>query len=171
MKPLLETKIGLLHIDRLFSCPLFNTIKLSLGQRIRKGPMPIECCPSPAIKKYSTGIDAQAGSQLQRGLDWEATGRKTTWYIISKSFFIDGHENREREIETGIPQGSPVSPLLFLIYISGVFDQLTKTCPLVTSLSCIDDLEFIASGSSVKDVGKALEKVAKTVIEWGHGTR
>ena len=80
---------------------------------------------------------------------------------------IDGYENREREIETGIPQGSPVSPILFLIYISGVFDQVTETCPLVTSLSFIDDLGFIASGSSVKEVGKALEKVAKTVIEWG----
>ena len=80
---------------------------------------------------------------------------------------IDGYENREREIETGIPQGSPVSPILFLIYISGVFDQVTKTCPLVTSLSFIDDLGFVASGSSVKEVGKALEKVAKMVIEWG----
>ena len=78
---------------------------------------------------------------------------------------IDGHENREREIETGIPQGSPVSPILFLIYISGVFDQVTKTYPLVTSLSFIDDLGFIALGSSVKEVGKTLEKVAKTVIE------
>ena len=80
---------------------------------------------------------------------------------------IDGHESRERKIETGIPHGSPVSPILFLIYISGVFDQVTKTCPLVTSLSFIDDLGFIASGSLVKEVGKALEKVVKTVIEWG----
>ena len=38
---------------------------------------------------------------------------------------------------------------------------------LPTSLSFIDDLGSIASGSSVKEVGKALEKVAKTVIEWG----
>lgn len=80
---------------------------------------------------------------------------------------IDGHENKEREIETGIPQGSPVSPILFLIYISGVFDKVSETSPLVTSLSFVDDLGFIASGSSVKEVVKLLENVAKAVLEWG----
>ena len=80
---------------------------------------------------------------------------------------IDGHNNKEREIETGIPQGFPVSPILFLIYISGVFNKVSETSPLVTSLSFINDLGFIASGSSVKEMIKALEKVAKEVIEWG----
>lgn len=47
---------------------------------------------------------------------------------------IDGHKNREREKETRIPQGSLVSLTLFLIYISGVFDQLTKTCPFIICL-------------------------------------
>ena len=38
---------------------------------------------------------------------------------------------------------------------------------MVTALSFVDDLGFIASGSSVKEIVKALEKVAKEVIEWG----
>lgn len=80
---------------------------------------------------------------------------------------IDGHENKEREIETGIPQGSPVSPILFLIYISGVFDKLTEISPPVTSLSFVDDLGFISSGSSVKDIAWILEIVARMVLEWG----
>lgn len=80
---------------------------------------------------------------------------------------IDGHDNKERDIETGIPQGSPVSPILFLIYISGVFNNVAETRPLVTSLSFVDDLGFIASGSSVKGIVKTLEVGAKTVLEWG----
>ncbi len=80
---------------------------------------------------------------------------------------IDGHDNKERDIETGIPQGSPVSPILFLIYISGVFNKVSEASPLVTSLSFVDHLGFIASGSSVKEVVKTLEEIACTVLEWG----
>ena len=80
---------------------------------------------------------------------------------------IDGHDNKERDIETGIPQGSPVAPILFLIYISGVFNKVSEKSPLVISLSFVDDLGFIASGSSVKELVKTLENVAKVVLEWG----
>ena len=80
---------------------------------------------------------------------------------------IDGHENSEREIETGISQDSSASPIFFLIYISGIFEKVTKICPLVTFVFFIDDLTFIALGSSVKKMGKTLEKVAKMVIKWG----
>ena len=62
---------------------------------------------------------------------------------------------------------SRVSPILFLIYISGVFNKVSETSQLVTSLSFVDDLGSIALGSSVKEVVKALGKVAKTVLEWG----
>ena len=80
---------------------------------------------------------------------------------------IDGPNNKERDIETGIPQGSPVSPILFLIYISGVFDQVTESHPGITSLSFVDDLGFITSGYSVKEPPKTLGQVAKVVLEWG----
>ena len=80
---------------------------------------------------------------------------------------IDGHDNQEREIETGIPQGSPVSPILFLVYISGVFEKVTESCPAIISLSFVDDLGFIASGHSVKELAKILGRVATIVLEWG----
>ena len=80
---------------------------------------------------------------------------------------IDGHDNKERDIETGIPQGSPVSPILFLIYISGVFEAVTENNPTVTSLSFVDDLGFIASGTSVQEISKTLETVASSVLRWG----
>ena len=63
---------------------------------------------------------------------------------------IDKYDNKERNIETGIPQGSPVSPILFLIYISGIFSKISEKSSLITSLSFVDDLGFIASGSLVK---------------------
>lgn len=78
---------------------------------------------------------------------------------------IDRHENKEREIKIGILQDSPVLPILFLIYINGVFDKVTEASFFVISLSFIDNLEFIASSSLVKKVVKTLEKVTKTILE------
>ena len=78
-----------------------------------------------------------------------------TWigvFLIDRKIqlVIDGHDNKERGIKTGIPQHSPVSFILFLIYINGVFNKVSETSPMVTCLSFVDDLGFIALGSSVK---------------------
>lgn len=80
---------------------------------------------------------------------------------------IDGHNNEEKEVETGIPQGSPISPILFLIYISGVFEKVELQRPGIVLLSFVDDLGFIASGASVKEIVKIFEKMGKIVLEWG----
>lgn len=80
---------------------------------------------------------------------------------------IDRHDNKEQKIQTGIAQGSPISPIFFLIYISGIFNKVLVTSLLVTSLSFDDDLGFIALGSSVKGLVRTLENVAKAVLEWG----
>ena len=44
----------------------------------------------------------------------------TSFFLIGRKvqLVIDGHDNKKRDIETGIPQGFPVLPILFLIYIS-----------------------------------------------------
>lgn len=76
---------------------------------------------------------------------------------------IDGHENREQDIETGILQGPPLSPILCLIYISGVFNQVAESNPAIKSLSFVDELGFIASRFSVKELAKTLRQVAKVV--------
>ena len=80
---------------------------------------------------------------------------------------IDRHANQEKRIETGIPKGSPISPILFLIYISRVFGQVEENLPGVVSLSFINDLGFIALGTSMKEIAKTLKKVSKVVLQWG----
>src|ERR1700741_5515566 len=37
---------------------------------------------------------------------------------------FDGEKEEMHPVETGIPQGSPISPILFLIYIRPLFDRL-----------------------------------------------
>ena len=44
----------------------------------------------------------------------------------SVELVIDGFTNSRQKVESGISQGSPVSPILFLIYISGVFSIIEE---------------------------------------------
>ena len=71
-------------------------------------------------------------------------------------------------INSGVPQGSPVSPILFIIYLSGVFDMIERSVKGIQSLSFADDIALLASGHSVKEVCDKLQEAAKVAIEWGH---
>ena len=80
---------------------------------------------------------------------------------------IDGYTSPKQKVETGIPQGSPVSPILFLIYISGMFSTIEEKLPDVMCVSFVDDLGFLTSSHSISKVGKLLEKAGKIALEWG----
>ena len=70
---------------------------------------------------------------------------------------IDRHKNLKRDVETGIPQDSLISLILFFIYISGVFEMVIAILPKIISISFMDDLGFLASGNSIKEVTTSLE--------------
>ena len=80
---------------------------------------------------------------------------------------IDGHDNKEREIEIGILQGLPVSPIFFLIYISGVFNVVAENNPTIISLSFVDNLRFIVSSTFVKEISQTLDIMASTILHLG----
>lgn len=44
----------------------------------------------------------------------------------SVSLVIDSHLCQETTVETGVSQGSPVSPVLFAIYLSEVFKEVKQ---------------------------------------------
>ena len=49
---------------------------------------------------------------------------------------IDGHKCNEIKLDSGIPQGSPVSPILFAIYLSGVFETGKKSQGMCCYILC-----------------------------------
>jgi adenine/guanine phosphoribosyltransferase-like PRPP-binding protein len=66
-----------------------------------------------------------------------------------------------------VPQGSPVSLILFNIYLSGIFDKIEEQNPEITALLFIDDIAFLASGKTVKDIQDALTNAGEQAIAWG----
>lgn len=46
---------------------------------------------------------------------------------------------------------------------------MEKESPNIVSLSFVDDLGFITSGASVKEIAQTLEKVGSLLVEWGKG--
>jgi retron-type reverse transcriptase len=61
-------------------------------------------------------------------------------------------------VEAGLPQGSFISPILFVIYISGFFDYIEEKIP-ISILSFVDNIGIIAIESSIRDIIKTLEIV------------
>jgi ribonuclease HI len=80
---------------------------------------------------------------------------------------IDNTQCPAHTINSGVPQGSPASPILFIIYLSGVFDIIERAVPEVQALSFADDVGLLAPGYSVQETCIKLQEAAKVAIEWG----
>lgn len=80
--------------------------------------------------------------------------------LIKLSF--DGQPEEFHSINVGIPQGNPISPILFLIYIRDLFHIST-----VKFLSYIDDISLIVSSPALKKNIRVLESAAKQLYDLG----
>ena len=106
-----------------------------------------------------------AQQMRQSGVDNDLIGW-TPSFVMDREveIVIDGHISLEKRVEIGIPQGSPVSPIWFLIYISEVFDAVKEELPETISLSFMDGLGFLANRNSFQELAASLEKTGETVI-------
>ncbi len=84
--------------------------------------------------------------------------------VIGLAF--DGERQKSKEITTGIPQGSPISPILFLIYIRYLFPKIRAKIGNLQSLSYIDDVALYVEGKNIDKNVKMLEKAAKIAFTW-----
>ena len=76
---------------------------------------------------------------------------------------MDGKEGDSMDVEPGVLQGSPVSLVLFVIYLSGLFgrvEEKEKECGS-EGISFVDDVAWVVEGEDVGECKQRLEGCAK----------
>jgi retron-type reverse transcriptase len=76
---------------------------------------------------------------------------------------FDGEKSEKTAIDTGIPQGSPVSPILFLIYIRFLFEETNNIKIRIPNY--LDDIAILAKSESLENNYQILENTAKKLIQ------
>lgn len=76
------------------------------------------------------------------------------------------------ETEVGIPQGSPISPVLYLFYNADLLDICNRIGTNTSGLGFVDDVNVLAYGRSTEENCLTLEKVHKACEKWArrHGS-
>ncbi len=95
----------------------------------------------------------------QFGID----GTELKWfesYLTKRQVcFVNGHTSSPRQITCGVPQGSILGPLLFLLYINDMPKCLKSTTPCVYA----DDTEIFASSHDYDSLVKNLNNDLKNL--------
>ena len=100
------------------------------------------------------------------------TGRELSWfnsYLSSRKQYcrINGVDSNIKEIEVGVPQGSCLGPLLFLVYINDL------PCIMENSKVSMyaDDTSLYYSSSDISQLNDALNEDLKKLDRWLKGNK
>ena len=79
---------------------------------------------------------------------------------------VGGKLSEPRELLCGVPQGSILGPLLFLLYINDM--EAVCSCPLFLYA---DDSALLVTGDSIDSVGTGLSTELREVSNWLNDNR
>ncbi|KAL3707906.1 hypothetical protein TMatcc_005888, partial [Talaromyces marneffei ATCC 18224] len=102
---------------------------------------------------WSKLIEGLQGTGMDGGLvRWVAS------FILNRRaiLVIDGHISEEVPISSGLPQGSPVSLIPFVLYIRLLAAAIESAVPEVRGLSFIDDQGLVTAANSIREACKTL---------------
>ena len=82
-------------------------------------------------------------------------------YLLNFAVFIHNTFSTQKPISAGVPQGSVLGPLLFLIYINDISDDLTGLARLFA-----DDTSLSYSSADIRQIELILNEDLRKLSEW-----
>ena len=80
---------------------------------------------------------------------------------------IDGRTGQTHAIQAGLPQGSPVSPVLFILSVSALFQWLEDRHATLQAISFVDDIGLVVECDELEEGAEHLERIAEDTMQWG----
>ena len=126
------------------------TTYIAMGFNQRKPPYRTICVAVYLSAAFDTVCHKILLSKVNRSQLFPATARMLSCYMRGRQAktFFRGVTSTSRKINTGVPQGSKLSPSLFNLYIA---DMLRPTEP-VNRVCYADDLTVWATGVKIPDL-------------------
>lgn len=83
---------------------------------------------------------------------------------------FNGFDSNNFKLSRGLPQGSPLSPLLYLLYNNHLL-SLADTHTHSTSLGFVDDVVLLTAAANQHELGRKTQALAHEQIDWAsrHG--
>ena len=119
----------------------------------------------------SGAFDNVSHARLLHDLRKRRVDEKTVKWIASflsnrhTSIAIDGFRSTAYQINTGIPQGSPLSPILYLFYNADLIDECNNTTEAM-STGYIDDVAILAWGKTTEQTCETLGRILEKAQRW-----
>lgn len=80
---------------------------------------------------------------------------------------IDGRTGETHSIQAGLPQGSPISLVLFILSVSGMFQCMEDRHSMLQAISFVDDIGLVTECDILEEGTQKLERIARDAIRWG----
>ena len=78
---------------------------------------------------------------------------------------FDGQTSEPFDLVTGVPQGSPLSPILFLLYMTPLYEALEKHGN-ITVIGFSDDTNLLVAGRDIAANCRYLESAFRVYEDW-----
>ena len=78
---------------------------------------------------------------------------------------IDGRTGQTHAIQAGLLQGSPVSPVLFILSVSALFQWLEDRHATLQAISFVDDIGLVVECDELEEGAEHLKRIAEDTMQ------